>query len=226
MKVIVCLKGGPGSGHHGHKGRKGQRGGSAPGKGRPTWTSEETSALHDFTWMASETINSELREGNLSTNKPFGIGRSRVEDVELIDSAISKALPTKEDQVLYSRMEARYLIRGKKLNEGEIIHNPGYLSTTTKEGGVLPYPGKQYTAEAVLELEIPKGTRGVLPLRGVSHYPGEDEHLIRRGSSYEITSVDMPEKWWSSYSDRIIIRARLVPTVKKQIATIRISNAE
>ena len=32
-KVIVRLKGGPGSGHHGHAGRPGKHGGSLPGKG-------------------------------------------------------------------------------------------------------------------------------------------------------------------------------------------------
>ena len=31
-KIIIRLKGGPGSGHHGHAGRPGKRGGSAPGK--------------------------------------------------------------------------------------------------------------------------------------------------------------------------------------------------
>jgi hypothetical protein len=33
MKIMLHLKGGPGSGHHGHGGRPGQRGGSTPGKG-------------------------------------------------------------------------------------------------------------------------------------------------------------------------------------------------
>jgi len=33
MKLIVKLKGGPGSGHYGHRGRPGKKGGSAPGIG-------------------------------------------------------------------------------------------------------------------------------------------------------------------------------------------------
>lgn len=212
--AILTEMGGPGSGHWGHKGRKGRKGGSISSRagGPLKWSEKEISALHSFTWLASQTINAELREGTLSTTKPFGIGMSNAEQVELIDSAISKAPLVKSDMTLYSKMDAVYLMREGKLKKGETVDNPGYLSTTTVTGGRSPYPSARYRREAVLELQVPKGAKGVLPLAGVSHYPQEKEHLIRRGSKYRIDRVAEPD---NPYIDPWVIGATLLQETTK-----------
>ncbi len=200
--------GGPGSGHFRHRGRKGKRGGSAPrGAMDQRWSKQEISALGSFSWLKSQTINSELRRGKVSTTKPFGTGTSNAEQVALIDSAIAKAEPTRSDIILHSKMDAVYLWRAGKLKVGEVINNPGYLSVSERKGGVRAHPSVRYSKKAILNLNIPKGTKGILPLANVSRYPQEKEHLIRRGSKYRIDRIKEPD---NPYIDPWTIGATLL----------------
>ena len=205
ITLLVNVKGGAGSGNWGHAGRPGMVGGSG-GTGGVRLTQLEVQAIHDYSWLTSQTINDELREDKVSTNKPFG-GMSRAEQVDLLDSAISKAPALRDNTVLYSMMDAIYLKRDGLLEPGSVVSVPGYISATDVRGGVRSYPGQEFTMRAVLKLTLPKGAKGVLPIATVSHYPQEHEHMIARGSKYIIRDVTMPD---NPYIDPVEINAEIV----------------
>jgi len=133
--------------------------------------------------------------------------RSVQDTVDALDSAIAKAPAVKNDITLDNMFDAANLIRSNMLRKGQVVSMPGYMSVSSREGGVRGSPTQRYADKAVLKLNIRKGTRGVLDVSQFSHYPQEREHLIRRGSQYRINSVTSPE---NPYIDPYIVEATLL----------------
>jgi len=181
--LFTILKGGKGSGNFGHAGRPGKKGGSGSG-----FTSAELSAVQDWSWLGSQTINARLEEGKLSADRILG-GPSEQEVVDGLDSIIRKSPKTKSNQVLYSKFDAAPLFRQGNLKSGHEIKRKGFTSGTITPGGSRSSPSRRYDYEAVMEIHVPKGYKGVADISSLSRYPQEKEHLIKRGSTLRIREI-------------------------------------
>jgi len=172
-------------------------------------TNQEVAALHDYTWLSSQTLNHQLRQGKIRTTRSL-TGRSDKEQIDRIDSAIAKATLS-SDAVLYSKQDLVRLLKPNEMYEkGDIVLSRAYLSVSSRKEGVASYPGQRFDRPAVLELRVSRGAKGVLPLAGVSHYPQEKEYLIHRDVSYRIIDVKHPSADEFSWTP-VRIMAELLP---------------
>jgi hypothetical protein len=80
-----------------------------------------------------------------------------------------------------------------KLKEGDIIHDHGYMSTSTNGGVAGTFAA--YKSDPIVRLHItaPAGTRAISvkqALRGYNAYnKGEDEHILARGTHLRIDKI-------------------------------------
>lgn len=104
--------------------------------------------------------------------------------IDGLDSAIQKASPLDEDRVLY-----RAYSTPPEIKAGDVLDNPGFMSTTTERSTAETWAG---THGDVYEIHVPAGTRA-LNINGsipdVSRFKKEREFLLGRNQKLVIDKV-------------------------------------
>lgn len=144
------------------------------------WVLYESDDLYiDSAW--SRTINSELAEAKIGDVIPddFMDAGSR-QQIQTLDEVIA-ANKTPKDIRVYRRVTPKWLEReGIKFEEGEIVTEYGFTSTSGVEGKNVM--GKKKTVR--LEIDVPKGSNAFF-----SKNSDESEIILPRGSKFKVLSV-------------------------------------
>lgn len=132
--------------------------------------------------------NSALRSGE-------SVPEKWKESVEALDRAIDKStIP--EDIVSYRGLWLDGKEQSKKFIEkfvpGAVLSDPGFMSTSINREIASDFGGEQLGSGIVIELRIPKGTKGaymdVLP-ENAKHFK-QNEVLLGRGTKFKVVSVE------------------------------------
>jgi len=192
MKIIVRIKGGPGSGNHGHRGIPGSVGGSAPnyasiidsaiafktaGKAKiyadsvlsqhmESISEEQKRAMIMYSGVKFRDVNHALRHGSS--------GEERL--VSTLDSIIQNDATSIKDPIIVYRGFPPNIVKGKAI--GDTLTDNAFVSTT-----LSPSVAKKFGTVATIIIK--PGTRGMAMYR-VSKYPEEMEILLNRGTKFTI----------------------------------------
>lgn len=206
-------EGGPGSGHKGHRGIPHYQGGSIaqgalqfkPKEGRwdkgvggfdtthmkayaqgesELWTDELT---RDERYAASAYAGSAGFGWNRCLRKNYGCTESKYEDIGTLKQSLDKGSGASEDMVLYRGLDWGEL---QDLGPGDTFTDQGFASCTANAYRSLGF------GDSVLEIEIPKGTKGAW-LQDVSTLDEEVEFLLQRGAQFAVVgkrTIEMPRE--------------------------------
>lgn len=189
IKLVVRLKGGPGSGHYGHSGRPGEVGGSKRGNSYRTPRNDRDELLKDYLTQVNT-----LR-GNAGKSK--GWAYNSYEDMVLKHGKFYTPPTTGELPEFCDRGEAKECFRNAFVNiSDDLAYTEGYAVTkvlpipmphgwlTTKDGTVVdptwtdgtPYFGIRFSNKFAYSTMIRTGFAGII----VNDYL-DDARLIREG---------------------------------------------
>lgn len=154
----------------------------------PDWergvSDEERNAAVYYTTEAYKEINKYLRGKNLA-DAPAKVQNA----VRNIDTAMQKFNLT--ENITVFRGGSNKLVGGASTVEeikamiGAVVRDNGIMSTAVTRGGAWGSSGHNIG----YEVEIPKGRGRGIFIDPISHYKGEQEFMVARGTEYRITGA-------------------------------------
>lgn len=170
-------------------GKFGLSGGGATSKVKPArLTPTEKAYLDSYSGDEFLKLNQKLREGD--TSAPA---------VAKLDSAIEKSTVAPGTRLYrgISRDALKQLIKGDTINAGQVLSDPGFLSTSTDRN----IAGMNAIGGVVMEIEVGEGQAG-LNMGEISRNQHEKEVLLPRNSKMKVLGLRAPKK----PGDPIIVR--------------------
>jgi len=146
--------GGAGSGFFGHHGRPGEQGGSAP-----ELSDREYAGVQEYV-SSSVALNDAIRDSVPLKKK---LSAMQLRQIARLDSAIKSSPAIAQDTIYRAAPASLY---GKdNWNVGDVIRDPGYLSTTSSLKAAREFKSELVEAYkkpyVILEIKVPKGTRAI-----------------------------------------------------------------
>lgn len=150
------------------------------------WTPEEHKAIDNYTGISFNEVNGGLRQDRLSE-----VSEEGKRTIAGMDSAMAKS-QTLEDMFVYRGVSAQGMSKLGKLEVGAKITDKGFMSAGTGKGVAEKYM-RAFEGEggAVLEIEVPKGTRAIVP-GAIAYNDNDTEVILDRGHTLEITAIEGP----------------------------------
>lgn len=146
----------------------------------PSWmstlTASELSAVKSYTSTSYHKINSDLRKGEPPTLS-----------VHRLDSAFKKVPPQHAMTVLRSATSIAMPSKGTDMI-GKSFTDLGYVSTTMSTQHV-------FGGNIKLTIHLPEGHNG-MPVNTISHFKGENELLLPRGSNFKVINAHQTGNEW------------------------------
>lgn len=149
---------------------------------------EELEALDRYTLGGHKNTNAYLR----NTRKKLDLRARAV--IEGLDMAMEKAA-VPADVTVYRGVNSTDILKGNpgdfdSLEEyldsmvGAQFRDPGFVSTS-----VDPGVADAFSSDTVMEIRVPKGTKGFY-MEPITNVPGEEELLLDRGYEFKITGIE------------------------------------
>lgn len=150
-------------------------------KGYASLSTQEKSAIGNYTGSGYGSINGQLRE-------PRQLGSEHVEtQIIRMDSAMAKMPPTEKDLLLWRGVGGKTSQSYKNAVVGSIIRDNGFISASTKKE-----MGDSW-GNVTLKILWPAGSRGLWVGpgggEGLSGHSGESEHILPHGVSFKVIAV-------------------------------------
>lgn len=157
----------------------------------------EAASLKHYTSFGDRQMNSQLRgrtiKGETVTHNVPGTH----EHITNIDQAMSRS-STVTDHVVFRGMGNLSSLLGIQKGDwnaavGKSFVDHGFTSASLNHGVSRGFASGAYTHTpgdaAVITLKLPAGSRGIRLPSGMSHFDGEIEYLLDRGSTIKITGI-------------------------------------
>lgn len=111
--------------------------------------------------------------------------------VEKLDEAVRRGATLTQDTTLWRAIRMDIDQEGaqafEELQRGDIIEHKGYVSTTANLDWAVDFTRK-YNASTILQIQVPAGTRGMVPYLSTNNLLNEYEFVLPRGTRFQVVS--------------------------------------